>query len=185
MLTYNGKMLTYNGQWLVPGSSPVTKPFDYLRLYIDCPNGNGNLEAYGFTIWHSNSGNYISATTGYGDFTQTQKSGWYYSDYTTPSLHGWHDLTSAQIANINTQSSSSPFLQSFRYSQIIFRYDQTWTLDGFSFNYRFNSGLNLSFEATVYGYTWDATNHVYVQTTLGSPTSFSPTTTYQMLFLHF
>jgi len=180
MITYNGNTLTYNGSWLY--AETRVRPFSFLELYLSCNQGNGNLEADQFTIWNGNGGYRAIVVGGYGDYTQTQKSGWYYSSSTIPSQNGWHDLTVTERSNIN--SGTAPFLQSFSYARLIFEYTDYFTLDGFSFRHRFNSGLNLPFSVWLSGLVWDASTHTYSSVSLGNDT-FTPTTSYGLCFLHF
>ena len=178
MLTYNGNTLTFNGSWLY--AETRVKPFSFLELYLYCDQGDGNLEADQFIIWNGSSGHYATLVGGYGDYTQTEKSGWYYDSSMIPSQRGWHDLTTTEISDIN--NGTAPFLQSFRYARLIFSYTEYYTLTRFSFRHLFNSGLNLPFLAELHGLVWDASTHTYSKVSLGSNT-FTPTTSYGLCFI--
>lgn len=178
-------LLTYNNVWLTFGSNvlenePPVRPFSYLELYLSCDQGNGDLEADQFVIWNGNGGHFATLVNGYGDYTQPEKSGWYYSSSTIPSLHGWHDLTASEISDINNRT--APFLHAFKYARLIFSYTDYYTLTRFSFRNRFISGLNLPFLAWLSGIVWNDSTQTYSKVSLGSNT-FTPTTSYGLCFI--
>lgn len=178
MLTYNGNMLTHNGSWLYAETRVI--PFSFLELYLSCDQGNGNLEADQFIIWNGSSGHYAKVVGGYGDYNAAQKSGWYYSSSIVSPQNGWHDLTTAEISDIN--NGTAPFLHSFSYARLIFSYTDYYTLTRFSFRHLFNSGLNLPFSVWLSGLVWDASTHTYSSVSLGNNT-FTPTTSYGLCFI--
>ena len=178
LLTYNNVWLTFGGNVLEP--EPPVRPFSFLELYLYCDQGNGNLEADQFIIWNGNGGHYATLVGGYGDYTQTEKSGWYYTSSIVSPQNGWHDLTTSEISDIN--NGTAPFLHSFKYARLIFSYTEYYTLTRFSFRHLFNSGLNLPFSVWLSGLVWDASTHTYSSVPLGNNT-FTPTTSYGLCFI--